>query len=63
MIFSDNSMYAIGGGDYRRRRSVERFDGREGKWFSLPSTLINDRWKHAATVLDNDIYCTGGRKL
>ena len=54
-------MYAIGG--YTTKRSVERFDGREGKWFSLPSTLIHDRWNHGVSVLDDYIYCTGGGKL
>ena len=59
---SDNSMYAIGG--CSTERSVERFDGREGKWFSLSSTLIHDRWEHGLAVLDNNyIYCTGGCKL
>ena len=54
-------MYAIGG--CNTRRSVERFDVREGSWFSLPSTSINDRWCHGVSVVDNYIYCTGGGRL
>ena len=54
-------MYAIGGKD--TKTTVERFDGREGKWFSLTSTLIDNRFYHGVAVLDSYIYCTGGCKL
>ena len=61
MVFLDNSIYAIGGKYVGI--TVERFDGREGKWFLLPSRLISARTFYGGTVLNNYIYCTGGCKL
>ena len=58
IVFPDNCIYAVGG--ETATSSVERYDTREGKWFSLDSSLIYERIKHGATSLDGYIYCSGG---